>query len=201
MKIAILGGTFNPLHLGHMLIAEDAMDAVNLDKVIFIPCSIPPHKSESDLLPGHHRMAMVQLGIAGDSRFEALSIEIDRGGPSYSVDTLRHVRQEYPHDQIFFIVGSDNFQDIGHWNRFSELVKLCEFLVIERPGCPLKLPPPSVPADQLASLKYTVFEGPTISISSSEVRRRFHEGKNVSHLIPSPVYDYARTHHLYSTTP
>jgi len=197
LKIALLGGTFNPIHLGHILVAEDAVEVFSLDKVLFIPCSSPPHKAEQDLLPGHQRMVLVQLGIAGNSKFEASPVEIERGGVSYSVDTVRHARTKHPKDEIFFIVGSDNFKDIGHWNRYSELIKLCEFLVIERPGCPLKLPPPSVPLDQVSFLRYRVFEGPTMSVSASEVRRLLREGKNVSHLVPPGVCEHIRTHRLY----
>lgn len=197
MKIALFGGTFNPIHLGHILIAENALKSVMLDKVFLIPCSIHPLKAQNELLEGRHRQTMIELAIKDRPHFEICGIEMEREGPSYTVDTVRHVRSQHPKDQIYLIIGSDNFQEIGHWNRFLELISLCEFLVIERPGYPLKVPPPSVPTHQLPLLRYTVFRGPTISVSSSDVRRFIREGKNVSHLVPKPVYDYIQIHHLY----
>ena len=168
-----------------------------LDKFFFIPCSIHPLKARNELLEGRHRRTMIELAIQDCPHFEICGIEMEREGPSYTVDTVRHVRSQHPKDQIYLIVGSDNFQEIGHWNRFSELIPLCEFLVMERPGYPLKVPPPSVPIHQLPLLRYTVFQGPTIPVSSSDVRRFIREGKNVSHLVPKPVYDYIQTHRLY----
>jgi len=142
---------------------------------------------------------MVQLAIQNDSRFETLDFEIKRGGISYSIDTVEHVRERYSHAQIFLMVGSDNFRDIGHWKRFPELCKLCDFLVIQRPGCQISLPPPSVPHEILPHLRYIIFDGPTMNVSSSEIRHLISEGKNVSHFLVPPVYDYIKTHRLYQT--
>ena len=115
MKIAILGGTFNPIHQGHLLIAENAVKSLNLDKVFFAPCSIPPHKTEHQLLPDHHRVAMVKLGISGKPKFDILTFEIDRKGTSYTVDTVSHLSSQYPNDQIFLFWDPIVFKklDIG----------------------------------------------------------------------------------------
>ena len=173
MKIAILGGTFNPVHLGHVMIAENAASSRQLDKVLFIPCASPPHKGSDELFSGEHRLAMLHLAICSDPRFEVSPIEIERGGVSYSVDTVTQMRASHPGDRVFLIVGSDNFPDIGKWRRFDELAALCEFLVIERPGCPLRDP-------EIPSLRYSVFKGPTMAAASSDIRRMIREGKNVS---------------------
>ncbi len=193
MKIAILGGTFNPVHLGHVMIAENAVSSHHLDKVWLIPCASPPHKGCSELLPGEHRLAMLRLAIHGNPRFGVSDIEIERGGVSYSVDTVSQMRASHPGDRIFLIVGSDNLPDIGKWRRFDELASLCEFLVIERPGCPLREP-------KIPSLRYSVFKGPTMEAASSDIRRMIREGKNVSPWLSPSVYDYIRTHHLYEKT-
>jgi len=142
---------------------------------------------------------MVKLAIQDQPKWGVLTVEFERGGISYTVDTLRQAHLQYPNDQIYFIVGSDNFRDIGQWNRFDKLVHLCEFLVIERPGCPLTLPPPTIPAPLLGALRYRLLKGPTLPVSSSEVRQLLREEKNASHLLPPPVYDYIRKHTLYQS--
>jgi len=197
LKVAVLGGTFNPIHRGHLLIARTAADSLALDRVLFVPCSAPPHKDDGELLDGKHRLELVRLAIRGDPRFEVSRVELDREGPSYSVDTLRQLHRERPGDQFFFIVGSDNFHDVGHWKEFAELAGLCEFLVIERPGCVLRLPPPSVPANRLHLLRYQVLRGPTLDVSSSEVRGLLHQRGDVSHWVPPEVCRHIRSRRLY----
>jgi nicotinate-nucleotide adenylyltransferase len=182
-----------------LMIAENAVKEVQLDKVLFIPCSSPPHKEAPDLVTAEHRVEMVKRSIKENPKFELCDFEVKKGGRSYTVDTVTHLRKTFPKDQIFVIVGSDIFRDVGEWKSFESLVGLCEFLVIERPGASLELPPPSVSRDQLNLLKYVVFKGPTVSVSSSEVREMLRKGKNVSHLVPPPAYDYIRAHHLYQT--
>lgn len=200
MKIAILGGTFNPVHTGHLRVAENALASAGLDRVILVPCGTPPHKNAGELAGGSHRLAMLRLAIAGNPRLETSDCEIVRGGVSYSVDTVAELRRRSPDDRFSLIVGSDNFHEIGTWRRFGELVTLCDFLVIERPGCPLRLPPASVPAAQLPLLRFEVFQGPTVEIASSGIRDRIREGKNVSPWLAPSVYDYIRQHHLYETS-
>lgn len=197
MKIALLGGTFNPIHQGHVLIARGAIRAFDLDRVYFVPCFIPPHKAEAGLASVHHRAEMVRLAIIDEPKCEVHMAEIRRGGPSYTVETLRALRAEHPQDSLHFIVGSDIFEDVGNWQSFAELAGICEFLVIERPGCPLNLPPPSVAKADLPLLRYSSFQAPTADISSSEVRRSISEGKNVSQLLPGRVYEYIQAHQLY----
>ncbi len=199
-KIGLFGGTFNPIHRGHLLVAENAISAAGMDRVLFVPSCIPPHKRESDLPSGGERLEMVRLAIDGNPRMEALPIELERGGVSYSIDTVRCLRLQHPVDDVFFVLGSDNFADIGRWHHFKELAGMCQFLVIERPGCALPLPPPSVAPDQAARLKYTVFNGPTLDASSSEIRQLLRAGRRVSHLLPPSVEHYIRIHKLYRSS-
>ena len=207
MKIAILGGTFDPIHRGHLQIARNALDGSSVDQVFFIPCAIPPHKTDSKLVGARHRMAMVRAAIAEEPGFQALDIEIKRGGTSYSIDTLRQLRKERARDQFFFLLGSDNLQSIGTWRDFHKLIQLCEFLVIKRPGSlipyplrpdhPLRFSPLSAPKKEIDLLRFHVLKGPTLAIASSDIRRRLREGKKVSHLIPPTVHKYIQTHRLY----
>jgi nicotinate-nucleotide adenylyltransferase len=197
LKIALLGGTFNPVHLGHLLIAENARNALGLDKVLLIPCSQPPHKCANHLVAASHRLKMLQLAIAGKNGLEISDLEIKRGGTSYTIETLEQLQRLHPQDQLSVIVGSDLFSDVGLWRRFSDIVKIAEFLVMERPGSKLTTPPSSVSADELPHLRFKVFTGPSVQISSSDIRRDIKDGKNVSHLLPSPVYDYIEQEKLY----
>ncbi len=142
---------------------------------------------------------MVRAAIAEEKKFQVLDIEIKRGGISYSIDTLHELRKARAHDQIFFILGSDNFQNIETWRGFSELIQLCEFLVIERPGYPLKIPPYPVTHKTPASLRYHLMNGPTIEAASSDIRRLLREGQKVDHLLPDPVDQYIQTNRLYQS--
>ncbi len=146
LNIAIFGGAFNPPHQGHLLVARNALRVASLDRVLFVPSAVPPHKDDGSLAAGPDRLEMVRLAIDGDPQMEVRPIEIERGGISYSVDTALQVQRERPADRLFFIMGSDNFRDVGNWHRAGELMDLCEFLVVERPGCPVVFPPPSLPS-------------------------------------------------------
>ena len=197
MKIALIGGTFNPVHSGHLRIARIALESLKLDQVLWVPCAASPHKSNDDLAPAHHRLAMLELAIRDEPRFKISTIEIERGGISYTVDTLTRLRREFPDDEIYFLIGSDNFQEIGLWKRFPRLVELCEFLVVARPGFPIRIPPPTVPAELLPRLRHRTLDGAAMDVASSEVRRMLREGKKVSHLIPRSVYSYIHENALY----
>lgn len=155
---------------------------------------MPPHKDGGELISSEHRLSMLQLAVRGNPRFEVSALEIERGGVSYSVDTVTQLRARHPGDHFFLIVGSDNFHAIGEWKSFDELARLCEILVIERPGCPLR-------EVKLPSLRYRIVQGTTMEAASSDIRRMIREGKNVSQWLSPSVYDYIRAHHLYEQTP
>lgn len=140
---------------------------------------------------------MLQLAIADKKGFEVSDLELKRGGTSYTVETIEELHRIHPQDELSIIVGSDLFSDVGSWRRFSDIVKITEFLVMERPGSTLKTPPSSVTASELPKLRFKVFTGPSVQISSSDIRRDLKDGKNVSHLLPSPVYEYIEQEKLY----
>src|SRR5579862_7291363 len=134
LRIGILGGTFNPIHLGHLLIAQDAIEQLRLDRVKFIPSATPPHKSVDKLASEKDRVRMIRLAIRGNARFEVDDIEIKRGGKSYSVDTLMELRQQDPRAKFYFIIGADSLRELHLWRDVGRLVKLCTFVTVPRPG-------------------------------------------------------------------
>lgn len=199
MKLAVFGGTFNPVHSGHLRVAENLLGAGLADRVLFVPARLPPHKADAGLAPAEARLEMVRLAIAGMPACEASELEIGREGPSYTVDTLGALARERPGDDLGFVLGSDNFAEVGGWSRFPELLGLCEFLVVARPGHPLRAPPPSVPPAMVPRLRYRAVPGPTVRVASSELRRMLREGRDVSRWLSPPVLAYIRARKLYGT--
>jgi len=137
MRIGILGGTFNPIHYGHLRIAEEVRERFNLTKVLFIPSGIPPFKFSKELIPAHHRAEMVRLAIKSNPFFEISYIEIEREGISYTVDTLEILKHQYSDSTLYFIAGADAVADLPKWNRPHRVLELAEFIVVTRPGAPL----------------------------------------------------------------
>ena len=187
-RIGIMGGTFDPVHTGHLVIAEKARKEFLLDKVIFVPAGIPPHKRKA-FVPPAHRFAMVKIAVAGNRYFEASDMEIKRQKPSYSYDTVVFVQSQNPGAEIFFITGEDAFCELKTWHRYKGLVKKTVFLVAPRGK---KRSVPEIPL-----LKYEFIDSPCMEISSSYVRNCLLNGKTVKYLIPDGVLKYIRRHCLY----
>ena len=200
-RIGLFGGTFNPPHMGHMIIAQDAFHAFDLSKVVFIPCYTPPHKTPSHLASTKHRLAMLEAAIEDDVRYELSDIEIENGGASYSVDTARYFKKQYPDAELCFIIGTDSLVELYMWKDIEELLQLCRFITISRPGYyedgigedALKL---SAPWAQ--KLLNDVRKGISIDVSSSDVRYRIAEGMSVKYLVPRAVEMYMAEHNLYT---
>jgi nicotinate-nucleotide adenylyltransferase len=213
MKLGILGGTFNPIHLGHLRIAEEVRDRLQLDRVLFMPAATPPHKPLAGDLPFTERLAMVQLAIADHPDFSATDLENRRGGPSYSVDTLAELQREYPEDELYFIIGSDSFLEFGLWHRYEEIFPRCHLAVVERPGAPIPdLPsalPPAVAGaftrDSDANLlthrsgtHIIYLPGIPLAISSSAIRAMAARGESLRYLVPPAVNEYITTKRIYT---
>jgi len=203
MKIGVLGGSFNPIHTGHLVLADEISEAASLDTVLFVPAFIPPHKANLDLPSGGHRLRMVELAIAGNSRFEASDIELRRGGMSYTIDTILELRSRHPADRLYFIIGADTIPELASWHRIDELVQLVRVLTGSRPGqqpCwePLeaKLSRPAVD-----EIRNGVIDTTPIGISSSIIRRRVREGRTIRYLVPRPVEEYIVREGLYKHEP
>lgn len=199
-RIGILGGTFNPVHTGHLILAQDAMEHFELGRVLFMPCARPPHKPERDLLPAEHRIAMLEAAIEGDLRFQVSRLETDRGGVSYSIDTSRELRRLYPGAEIHFILGSDSLLELYLWKDAGELLELCRFVTLTRPGADydmLQTADLHLPSPWPERLKASIRVGHTVDISSTDIRYRVAEGLAIRYLVHPAVEMYIAEHSLY----
>ncbi|NOZ64100.1 MAG: nicotinate-nucleotide adenylyltransferase [Caldiserica bacterium] len=187
-KIGIIGGSFNPPHYAHLFMAIETLYQFNLGKVLFIPANIPPHKEEG-LVSAVHRLKMVELAIADEERFQVSDMEIKRGGVSYTVDTLKELKQSY--GEIYFIAGSDSALDLPHWKEPETILELCTFTVFERPGYPF------VKVRENLKRKMVLMDSLLLDVSSRELRSRIREGKPVRYLLPCSVERYIEENSLY----
>lgn len=185
MNVGIFGGTFNPIHLGHLLLAETAREALTLDRVLFIPTHLPPHKPSKDLLPALVRLKLVQLAIRDHHAFVASDIELHRPGPSYTVETVKTLHRQLPDAKLFLLMGQDMLA--VPWMGWRELKRLCTIMAVRRPGTKA---PKSEKAIQW-------FQMPQVDIASSDIRRRIRQGRSIRYLVPGVVERYIRQHHLY----
>jgi nicotinate-nucleotide adenylyltransferase len=216
-KLGILGGTFNPIHLGHLAAAEEVGDRLELDQVIFIPAFLPPHKNEGDAPTARERQEMVRLAIEGNPRFSLSSMEVERGGRSYTIDTIMELRRIHRDAALFFITGLDSFLDIRTWKEWQRLLTLCSFVVLSREGYGFRdLASRNLvqASDQdLAALDagtrhrlevrtgdFRIFleRVPLYEISSTDVRARIKQGRSVKYRLPVPVERYIIEHNLYA---
>lgn len=201
-KIGILGGSFNPIHMGHLIIAQDAVDLFDLTKVLFVPCAQPPHKKKSATIDPRHRLAMLESALEDSLMFSVSNIEVERGGISYAVETISQLKQQYPETELCFIIGTDTLLELHSWKEIYTILSLCTFITICRPGFSvdninpetLKLDPPW--PEQLLQ---NVATGHGIDISSSDIRYRIAEGMNIRYLVPNSVDMYITEHNLYRT--
>ncbi|MHA6252180.1 nicotinate-nucleotide adenylyltransferase [Oceanobacillus sp. CAU 1775] len=184
-KIGILGGTFDPPHLGHLIIAEEVRLALDLEEVWFIPTSIPPHKDSSNTKT-NHRIKMTELAIEDNPAFKINTIEINRSGKSYTIDTIKELNKQYPNCEFYFIIGGDMVDYLPHWVDIEELVKLVRFVGVKRTGYSLESP-----------YEIIKVEIPLIDISSTKLRDRLLDGGSIKYFTPNEVYDYIRREHLY----
>ena len=190
MNIGIFGGTFNPPHVGHLIVAERVREELGLGKILFVPSTISPHKQHLELANPAYRMEMVQLAVLGREFFEASDIEISRGGVSYTVDTLEQLRNSHPNDLLFLILGMDNLAEFNTWKSPERILEHAQIILMTRPGVQ-----PSV--DNAFQRKFTLCRVPEIGISSSEIRERVRQGKSIRYLVPKSVESYIYFRKLY----
>lgn len=193
-----MGGTFDPIHHGHLLAAESAREAFGLSKVVFVPAARPPHKAEKDLTPARHRLAMALLATLSNPHFSVSDLEVNRAGPSFTVDTLAEFHRLFPRHALHFITGADAILEITAWRDWVGMLRLARFIAVARPGYPSgRLEPlrSSLPADLRSRIHY--LEIPGLSISSSEIRERVRAGGTIRYLLPESVERYIAKEGLY----
>jgi nicotinate-nucleotide adenylyltransferase len=197
-KLGILGGSFNPIHNGHLILAQSALETYELGRVLFVPCARPPHKDPGRLLPGSVRMEMVEAALEGDLRFEASSVELARGGVSYAVDTLTELTALYPDADLYFIIGDDTLEELHQWRRIYDLLSLCTFVTFGRERSDALRPEElKLNAPWPERLLRNVTLGRRFEVASSDIRHRVAEGMSIRYLVPDVVDMYIAEHHLY----
>ena len=199
MRLGIFGGTFDPVHYGHLLLAEQCLEQGRLDQVWFIPAGIPPHKLTRTIAPGKARAEMLELAIAGHDRFRVDRRELDRADPCYTVETLAALHAEDPSRELFFLLGADSLSDFPTWREPRQIVELAHLVVVNRGEAPLPDLEPLRPVlgDALESrLQFVTIPG--MDISSSDIRRRVRDGKSIRYMTPRAVGCYIATHKLYA---
>ena len=202
MSLCIFGGTFNPVHLAHVKVAEAAFEQLPLDRLLLIPSFIPPHKQADRLISAEHRLRMVELAIAGREGWAVSEIEIERGGRSYSIDTARTLIAEYDlQDRPYFLIGADMLQELATWKDVAQLVTLCRFVVVARPGLSLD-PTPALQAaigrEEAEAVCQRKVDVPPTDVSSTDIRRRVAGSHPFEHLVPPAVADYIKQKRLYT---
>lgn len=196
-RVGIFGGTFDPIHMGHLIVAETIMDEFHLDKVVFIPAAVPPHKLDKQISPAKHRYMMTMLATCSNPRFQVSDMEMHRQGPSYSRDTLAQLLEEHGRDtEFYFIVGADSVENLHTWNRIDELLTMCHFIGASRPGC---MPDMEKIAQRFGPLseKIHCLETPELEISSTEIRHRVGQKRTIRYIVPETVEQYIYKEKLY----
>jgi len=194
-RLGIMGGTFDPIHYGHLRIAELACEAFALDQVVFVPNGRPAHKDNSAVGSARARLAMTELAVASNPRFACSRMEFDRAGPSYAIDTVRGFRRLYPHlDALCFITGADTIREIFTWHQARQLMQECQFIAVTRPGF-ANADLHGLEESMLPS--YSYLAAPGLEISSTDLRRRVRAGLSIKYLVPEAVEEYIRREGLY----
>jgi len=191
IRLGVMGGTFDPIHYGHLVAASEAASAFELDKVLFVPTGEPWQKQT--ITDAEHRLAMTKLAIDGNSLFEISTVDVRRAGPTYTIDTLRDIHESNPEADVFFITGADSIAQIDSWKDSSQIWPLAHFVGVTRPGHSLEVP-------KSAAGEVSLLEIPALAISSTDIRARVESGKPIDYLLPNSVIDYIHANHLYQGT-
>ncbi|MFA6287451.1 MAG: nicotinate-nucleotide adenylyltransferase [Opitutaceae bacterium] len=191
MKIGFLGGSFDPVHFGHLMAAQDALERGGLDRLIFVPAAQAPLKPDVVQASAEHRLAMLWTALAGDGRFGISDHELRRGGLSYTIDTVRHFRAEFAGDELHWVIGADQLPGMHRWKEVAELVRLVEFIVLARPGHE------GAERADIPGLRMRRCEGHLLEISSTEIRERARRGLGLDYFMPHKTVEYVRETHLY----
>ena len=194
MGIGVMGGTFDPIHHGHLVAASEVADRFDLDEVLFVPTGEPWQKAGRQITPAEDRYLMTVIATASNPRFSVSRVDIDRGGPTYTIDTLKDLREQYPNEQLYFITGADALASIMSWHDWEEMFELAEFVGVTRPGYDLR--EDMLPAD--IQERVHLVEIPAMAISSTGCRERASQGRPVWYLVPDGVVQYIAKNDLYA---
>lgn len=190
-RVGVLGGTFDPIHFGHLVAASEVSAVLELDRVLFVPTGKPWQKQKQPVSRPRDRFVMTVLATASDPRFDVSRVDIERAGPTYTVDTLRDLKEELGDEtELYFITGSDTLRDIATWRDVNQVVSLATFVGVTRPGHPLVDP-------EIGESPVTMVEIPALNISSTQCRERVKAGRPLSYLVPKPVISYIEKRGLY----
>ena len=195
----MLGGTFDPIHLGHLVIASYAADALSLDRVLFLPAQTPPHKLGRTISPVAHRVAMVKLAIDGDDRFELSTLDLRSDAPSYTADLVERLAGEEPDAELYFIAGADSLRNYPTWHEPERIIRAAYLAVAERPG--FEITDEMLNAIPDLRNRVALFASPPMDISSTDLRLRIRTGRTIRYVVPDRVIDYIAGHRLYDDDP
>lgn len=202
-RIGLLGGSFNPIHHGHLSIARSVADRLDLDRVLFLPSADPPHKAAGALTDAAHRIAMVKLAIEGDALLDFSDYDATRSGPSYTIDTVTHLQAQLGTDvRLFWIIGADWIADLAGWRRISDLVERCTIVTAARPGWsgfPREALGDALSESQVSALEANVLDTPMVDVSATEIRRRVAMGESIDAMVPAVVVEYIERNDLYGS--
>lgn len=189
-RVGILGGTFDPPHLGHLLIAQEVQERLKLDQIFFIPAALPPHKKKIKISPAYHRLGMVNLAVQNNPNFKVSELELKRKGASYTVDTLRDLTRKYSSAQFFLILGADNVNYIKSWKEPEEIFRLAKVIFVPRPGFKNNKAKRRLKKGVFLRLR-------ELDISSTDIRERVKKGRSIRYLVPEKILRYIQKHNLY----
>jgi len=188
LRLCIYGGTFDPVHHGHLILAHDALEQLKLDAVLFVPCGQSPLKIRKPLAPDARRLAMLKLALKSEPRFWLTRCELDRPAPSYSYDTALEIRESFPHAELFWLIGADQLRDLDKWHRPDDLRKIVQFVLLPR-GEP--------DGKEKLSTVLSLPQPRRVDISATEIRHRVKSRQPIDHLVPAPIAAYIKRHALY----
>jgi nicotinate-nucleotide adenylyltransferase len=203
MRLGIFGGSFDPIHYGHLLLAETCREHCRLDQVWLLPAAVPPHKQRRELTDAKHRIEMLKLAIAGHEAMAVSTLEIDRGGVSYTVDTLTAIAEQVPGATLFFLMGADSLRDLPTWREPRRICELAVPAVVHRSGAPerdFQVLKDLVSAERLSEFRAAQVEMPIVEISSTDIRQRIAASRSIRFRTPRAVEKYIETHGLYRGT-
>jgi nicotinate-nucleotide adenylyltransferase len=204
-RIGLYGGSFNPVHHGHLIIARSTAERLSLDRIILLPSSSPPHKQSRDLADANHRLEMIRQAINGETIFELSDFDLKRAGPTYTVDTVAHFRTTFgPEARLYWLIGTDSLAELTTWRQVERILDLCDIATAHRPGhdqIDWQALATHFGVDRTDRLRAGIIETPRIDISSSNIRERVHDGQSIRYLVPDVVAQYIAQQGLYRNPP